>query len=416
MVKSRIVLATTLVLVLLVSAFVSAQTTLEFWGFADNRNQWYQAMAEKFKEIYPDVTINIRSFPYEEMHNRLLTSLVARIGAPDIADVEISRMGQFVKGTELGFVPLSRYLGDDINDLYTGAATAPWSWQGEVYGIGNELNTVLMYYRWDLYEKVGLDHPGTTWEEFIENGKKLDSIGVKTLAIDDQGWAYWWIIASAGGGFFDADGNIAADNEMGRKALELLHSMLHEHEIAMFAPQDAAYYGAMQQDAFAVHFGAPWYQGFMKDNAASLEGKWKMAPLPIFADGSGARTATHGGTGTVITNQSRHPDIAWEFIKFANMTEEGVLAAFDMVNLFPTYTKVWDNPRLYRTDDYFSGQRPAEFISEVAPEIPPLNNSPYWPEATDAFTRLVITPVLQDTQSIDDAFAAFRAEMNRIIR
>ncbi|MFS8573559.1 MAG: extracellular solute-binding protein, partial [Clostridia bacterium] len=300
--------------------------------------------------------------------------------------------------------------------LYTGAATAPWTWQGNIYGIGNELNAVLMFYRWDLYENAGLEHPGTTWEEFIENGKKLAATGVKTLAINDQGWEYWWIIASAGNGFFDSQGAVAADNEFGRKTLQLLYDLLHTHEIAMVAPLDAAYYGAMQADAFAVHLGAPWYQGFMKDNAASLAGKWKMMPLPVFADGSGAPTATHGGTGTVITNQSRYPDIAWEFIKFANLTVEGQIAAFNMANLFPTYTPAWTDDRLYRTDDYFSGQRPAEIISQVAPLIPPLNNSPYWPEVTDAFTRLVITPVLQNTTTIDRAMQDFRREVDRIMR
>jgi len=197
---------------------------------------------------------------------------------------------------------------------------------------------------------------------------------------------------------------------------QLLYDMLHTHEIAMFAPLDQAYYGAMQADDFAVHLGAPWYQGFMKDNAASLAGKWKMMPLPTFEDGSGAPTATHGGTGTVITRQSRHPDLAWEFIKFANLTVEGTLAAFDMANLFPTYTPAWTDERLYRTDDYFSGQRPAAIISEVAPKIPPLNNSPYWPEVTDAFTRLVMTPVLQQSTTIDQAFADFRREVDRVVR
>jgi len=405
-----------LLLLLAVSVHTAFAQTLEFWGFADNRNKWYEAMAQEFKKIHPNVTINIRSFPYEEMHNRLLTALVAGIGAPDIADVEISRMGQFVKGGAVGFVPLNDLIGDEINNLYVASATAPWTWQGQIYGIGNELNAVLMFYRWDLYEKAGLANPGSTWEEFIENGKKLAATGVKTLAIDDQGWSYWWIIASAGNGFFDADGNVSADNEFGRRTMQLLYDMLHTYEIAMFAPRDAAYYGAMQQDAFAVHLGAPWYQGFMKDNAASLAGKWMLQPLPLFADGSGAPTATFGGTGTVITRQSKYPQIAWEFIKFANLTVDGQLLAFDMANLFPTYMPAWSDDRLYRTDDYFSGQRPAAIIREVAPKIPPLHNSPYWPEVTDAFTRLVVTPVLQKTATMDQAFAEFRREVDRIMR
>ena len=66
---------------------------LVFWGFATNRNNWYGALAETYKEeVNPDVTIDIQEIAYQEMHDKVLTTLVAGTGAPDMADIEISRL------------------------------------------------------------------------------------------------------------------------------------------------------------------------------------------------------------------------------------------------------------------------------------------------------------------------------------
>ncbi len=85
---------------------------LVFWGFATNRNNWYGALAEKYKEeVNPDVNIDIQEIAYQEMHDKVLTTLVAGTGAPDLADIEISRFGQYVKGERVGFVPLNDSVG-----------------------------------------------------------------------------------------------------------------------------------------------------------------------------------------------------------------------------------------------------------------------------------------------------------------
>ncbi|MGQ9630174.1 MAG: ABC transporter substrate-binding protein [bacterium] len=409
-----------MVLALGLSTF-AAKTTLTFWGFATNRNRWYEAMAAEYQKKNPDVEIKVVSIPYDEMHNKVLTTLVAGTGAPDIADIEISRFGQYVKGKKIGFMELNDPIGKDVDNLYFRSALAPWSWQGKYYGIGNELNACLMFYRWDLLQQAGIATPIKTWEDFATAGKKYTgATGKKFVAVGDQDWAYWWIIASAGGGFFDKDGNVVANNAFGVRVLTMLHDWVYKDGFAILSPggsmYNQTYYGTMQQGEFAMQLGAPWYQGFMKDNAPTVAGKWRLQPLPKFADGSGARSATHGGTGTSIPLQSKNRMKAWDFVKFCNLTVDGVIKAFEMENLYPTYKPAWTDERLFRQDPYFDNQKPGEFIREVAEEMPPLYNSPYWPEVTDAFTRLVLTPVMQDKKPIKEAFDAFTAEVKRVMK
>jgi arabinosaccharide transport system substrate-binding protein len=391
---------------------------LVFWGFADNRNKWYEALTETFKEEMPDVTIAIESFPYAEMHDKIQTALVAGSGAPDIGDIEIGRFGSFVRGDRVGFVDITDLLGADKELLFERSALAPWSWQGKNYGIGNELNACMLYYRHDVMAEQGFETPFATWEDVTNAGKSyLEQTGKAFIAPADNDWAYWWIISSAGGGFFNESGEVAFDSELGKRVLQMLHDWVHVDKIGIIAPggnmYNQTYYGALAAGEFVIQLGAPWYQGFLKDNVQQLEGLWQMQPLPLFADGAGARTATHGGTGSCITEQCEHPDAAWAFLKHCNLTNEGVLRGFEMMNLFPTLSSAWDDPRMQFEDKYFNGQKPGEFIADLGDEMPPLYNSPYWPEVTTAFNNLALNPVMLDEKDVETAMAEAKDEAVR---
>jgi arabinosaccharide transport system substrate-binding protein len=383
---------------------------LIFWGFADNRNKWYEALTVDFKAQMPDVTIKIESLPYAEMHDKVATTLVAGTGAPDIADIEIGRFGSYCRGERVGFVDVTELIGADKENMYLRSALAPWAWQGKNYGIGNELNACLLYYRHDIMSDLGLETPFKTWEDLTAAGKAYnEQTGKALIAPADNDTAYWWIMSSGGGGFFNENGEVVFDNTLSKRVLQQLHDWVYVDKIGILAPggnmYNETYYGAMGAGDFVVQLGAPWYQGFMKDNVQSLEGKWHMQFLPTFSDGEGAPSATHGGTGTCITEQCKNPEAAWAFIKFCNLTSDSVLKGFEMVNLFPTWKPAWSDPRMQFEDKYFDNQKPAEFISVAGDQMPPQNNSPYWPEVTRAFTDLVLNPVMLDQKDVETAMA-----------
>ncbi len=64
-------------------------THLEMWTFVELHGQHYGVMAEEWNKQHPDNTIEITctTYPYGDMHTKLLTSLEAGTGAPDICDV-----------------------------------------------------------------------------------------------------------------------------------------------------------------------------------------------------------------------------------------------------------------------------------------------------------------------------------------
>ena len=223
--------------------------------------------------------------PYSDLWPKLQAAFVAGAGIPDMVDIEISAMGQFVReaGSE-PFAPLNDHIGDQLADLSIPSATKPWTVRGNIYGIGNEVNPVLLYYRHDLFDEMGvdIDAPGT-WEEFVSmlGGGAMDA-GHGLFCIATQSWSDFYVqFHQAGGEFFDADGNVGLNSEL---AVDILSWQKEQLDSGVYVDRGSgdAHWALMNEAAYITVWGAPWYQGFMKQNAPELEGKWKMRYLPVW--------------------------------------------------------------------------------------------------------------------------------------
>ncbi len=375
------------------------EITLSLWGFANNRDEWMQNLVEEiWADMHPNVNVDLSLTPYADLWPKLQAAFVAGAGIPDMVDIEISAMGQFVReaGSE-PYAPLNDHIGEQLEDLSIPSATKPWTVRGNIYGVGNEVNPVLLYYRHDIFDELGMDAEApATWEEFVNTlgGGAMDA-GHGLFPIATQSWADFYVqFHQAGGEFFDAEDNVQLQSQM---AVDILNWQKAQLDSGVYIEQGTgdAQYALMNEAAYITIWGAPWYQGFMKQNAPELEGLWKMRPLPMWGDG-GYATVPRGGTGMGITAASENKEAAWEFIRVCNLTAEGSLLAFRRMNLFPSYKPVWDAEELLRTDDYFSGQKPGEFIAEAASAMAEVNVSPYWTLFVDAVNRLVVQPVMLD--------------------
>ena len=375
------------------------EVTIDLWRFANNRDEWMQNLVEEiWSDVHPNVNVELSLTHYADLWPKLQAAFVAGAGIPDMVDIEISAMGQFVReaGSE-PFAALNDLVGDQLDDLSIPSATKPWTVRGNIYGIGNEVNPVLLYYRHDIFDELGLDidAPGT-WEEFVNmlGGGVMDG-GHGLFAIATQSWADFYVqFHQAGGEFFDADGNVQLNSDL---AVEILSWQKEQLDSGVYVDRGSgdAHYALMNEGAFISVWGAPWYQGFMKQNAPELEGLWKMRYLPVWDENS-YLTVPRGGTGMGITAASENKEEAWEFIRICNLTAEGSLLAFRRMNLFPSYKPVWDREELLRTDDYFSDQKPGEFIAEAAAAMAEVNVDPYWTLFVDAVNRLVVQQVMLD--------------------
>lgn len=395
----------------------SGEGDLEMWAFSQERVTWLESVLADpvWKQSHAKSKVNIRVFPYEEMHDKLAAALVSGKGAPDLADVEISRFSPFIKGERVPFVALNDRIGGELDNVFRPAATDPWTWQDQIYGLCNELNTAVLAYRTDFMEQAGVKTPFATWDDVIAAGKEISTGERKMFAVHAPNFGDWYMMAQfAGGGFFDENGEYAADQPKSVEAMQFLQDLVHKDKIASVAPSLAGddwfppqYRAAFRADRYAAVWGPPWHLSFLLNDVPEQSGKWAVQKVPSGV-GDGNPTANLGGTGMVITSSSKQQDLAFEFIRTANLTKEGALLDFKGRGAYPAYEPAYDEPALQQPNEYFGDAKLAQLYAELAPELPPFYQAPSFTEAQLAMNRLVITPVMRNQKTPEQAFAEHR--------
>jgi arabinosaccharide transport system substrate-binding protein len=393
--------------------------TLEEWNFSSTRVAWQQEALKLYhQKVNPDLNINWVTFPYGEMHEKLLMTSIAGTGGPDIADVEISAFSRFLKEKNPGFVPLNSRLNKvgALNNLYQPSATDPWTWNNQILGLGNELNVTLWTYNWQLLQQYKINLPITTWEQFAEEGKALYSRSKgKTVLMDfnDLGWGYWWMMAlEGGGGFFNAQAKPILDDDANVRTLQYQQDAVYKDKWSIPSPAGNAYNAALQDKSIASILGASWeFAGFTQQALPNTKGWWTVQLMPRWSTG-GTGAATYGGTGVAAMAVGKSPQVAADYVVWEHTTPEAVLFDYKIRQTWPTLKTAWSAPELTAPIPFFNNQQVGKVIEQAAPMIPKWYNSPFWAEVTDASVRLGITPAMHNQMPAQAALQS--AEQNSL--
>ncbi|BEV13446.1 extracellular solute-binding protein [Herbaspirillum sp. DW155] len=159
---------------------------------AVQRNVW-QSTVDEFKKANPDVDVKV-SFIEEEAYKVQLPGWLST-QAPDIIN--------WHNGERMAFYA-SRGLLEDLSEDWkkngwdsTYASTKEASsWQGKQYSAPTVYYSWGMFYRKDLFKKVGIAGEPKTWDEFLDACKKLKAAGIAPIAV---GGRDAWTLA----GWFD---------------------------------------------------------------------------------------------------------------------------------------------------------------------------------------------------------------------
>lgn len=413
------------------AAAPSGDTAVEVtaWAHWEQGLQWLDDSMNNygFADEHPDITLNQVVAPFNEIHDKMLAACASGVGLPDIMRVEQGRAAAFFKGTEICFVDLTDLIGDRMDDLVLGSAVDYWSWQGEIYGIGNEVNACTLAYRKSVFDEIGVETPFETWDDLKEAGQALKEARPEMSIIsfhDLHDGDFQIMLFAAGGLMFDENGDFGGMNDLGKEILDYQRSLLHDLEIASIAPVTGdstwappIYWEAFRQDQIATTIGAPWHNGKLgredKIGTPDQAGQWRLQGLPS-GMGEGIPTATHGGTSVSIPKGAEHPEEAWAIIEFTHLTE-AVLEDAIQRGITPSYKPVLDDPVLNEPYDYYDGQVIGELYMELADQMPRIYQSPWAPEFHTAFQNIVITPVMQENvQDYDSLFDELSVELDRI--
>jgi arabinosaccharide transport system substrate-binding protein len=383
----------------------SSGTKLQFWTFNELHQKYFESMAKAWNTANPNETIELEAttFPYDDMHNKLLVALQSGTGAPDISDIEISKFPNFLKGTPQ-LAELNAVVEPELPNIVRSRVDI-YSKGGKFYGIDYHVGAAVIYYNKEMLDKAGINPDSIkTWNDFYEAGKKVVSATGKpmtTLETTEQ-WSFWQLITQQGSDFTDKDGNVTLDSSKNISTLEYMQKLIKD-KVAVAAPggfhHAEEYYGFMNKGGAASIFMPMWYMGRFTDYMPDLKGKIVIKPMPSWTEG-GNRSVGMGGTGTAVINQSKNKELAMKFLAFSKLSKQANIELWRQLGFDPIRMEVWDSPELKESNkftDYF-GKDIFQVLTALKNELGPVNVTEKMPAVIDEVKRNVMFKSLNDME------------------
>lgn len=333
---------TVLVLVVLTIAFLGAsgktektdgKTTLTFgfWGDTPEANMKME-LAKAYMEKNPNVNIE---FEYTDGGGYLtkMQTWFSSNTAPDVFGVASDVVANFLENPT--FEDLRGYIEkDNLGDI--------WSWQtidsmytsrsGKVIAVPFISKTFVMLYNKSLFDAAGLAYPTDNWtvNDMIAAARVL----TKGEGINKTYGLRWGVRPAEfyrnlyGNPVYDTTTNKinAANNEEFKAAVALFVDTIKEG----LAPNEtggAISTGGFETGRFGMQLSATWDIAPLMQLSDSFE--WDAVMLPVNTQFNQRMLTTFRGNGWSINANSKHKDIAWDFIKFMSAEEAGQKVAQD---------------------------------------------------------------------------------------
>ena len=334
------------------------------------------------------VKVQLQFANWASLQARLQNAILAGTEVPDLAEVLEGALGFFTRGPveDFGLLDLTdRLHADGLDQRLVQSRLSLWSARGRIYALPHDVHPVMLAYRRDLVEALGIDVSKlTTWDKFVEVGRQVsrdlngDGI-IDRYMLDmryDGNWTLQILMFQRGGQVFDQQGEVAFATEDNAQLIRwYLDQTRGPHRIGYECGWGQPVVKAMSDGLVLFQWAPDWRSWVFADEAPGLSGKMALMPLPAWAPG-GRRTSTWGGTGLMIMKQTRHPDLAWELAKYLYFDTADLGKRFFATNILPALKDAWNLPEFDTPFPYYSNQRIGQMYAALAPETPPVYSSP----------------------------------------
>lgn len=322
-----------------------------------SRTAVIQGMIDEYEASHPNIKINLVSPPYEQSDNKL-TLMLNGNQQVDVAEVRDFTVKQFVNNKKL--TDLTPYLEkwDEYDDLLPLTITAAKTVDNTPYFIPHGFFVKGLFIRTDILAKYGYsekDYPKTVDDLFrmsIEiTHKDQNQYGysirgkANTYKVSDP-----LIMANIPNVDPEnlektTDGQFTFATPEARKALEAYVDLFHKA-----VPADGINWGFNEQvNAFIA--GTCPFLVQDPDTLSMFNGQldpsqYTVIPMPVGAD-TGTAYLDYGFSGLGIPTTTKHPEEAWDFIKY-------MLSAENNAKFTKAYGPLPVHKSTYEKDSFFS--------------------------------------------------------------
>ncbi|PKO19953.1 hypothetical protein CVU37_00320 [candidate division BRC1 bacterium HGW-BRC1-1] len=295
----------------------------------------YMAREKLFNREHDDLKLKIYHVPHSTYITKLFASFAGNI-APDVFYSMTGRHRLFIARD--AFLPLNEFIngpdGLDLSDFNQEILHGQLMKGDQIYAIPQALDSLVVFYNKDLFEKAGIPFPSETepmtWDEYRDIAVKLtrdldgdgstDQFGCAPGFEAIQPTYFFYVFHECyGGRAYNEDGTRAQfDRKESTEALEYLHSLIYEYKCAM-SPSVGQQVGAslFPANRLGMFINGPWTAYDYEQTAPDL--RYGVAPIPKRP--GYPRVNMVGGPAVGISRTCKQPEQAWRVVKWLTSAE-----------------------------------------------------------------------------------------------
>ena len=293
------------------------KVTLSYAVWDKNQVPVMEEIAAAFTKDHPNITINVQLTPWADYWTKLRAAVTGG-AAPDVFWMNGPNFQLYADNGVI--MPLSDKIDQAKLDLtvYPKALVDLYTFEGKVYGLPKDFDTVGVWYNKELFDAAGVKYPadGWTWADFKAAAAKLSNPakGVYAVGANLSGQEYYYnTIYQAGGNVISPDGKKSGyDDPATIEGLRFWTDLIKNKQSPdLKTMTDTLPLQLFESGKLAMYWGGSWNVSEFSKNEYTKT-RVDVAPLP-----TGVKQATiiHG-LANVVSAKTKHPAQAWEFVKF----------------------------------------------------------------------------------------------------
>jgi len=322
----------------------------------------------------------------------LRTRILAGTGAPGTSMAQYKNLRQLIATG--GLRDISDWVDEaGIRDQFPEGIWETVSQDGAIYEIPYDIGPATLFYRKDVWDEHGVDDSFETYDELIEEGKKLpDDMSIMGLANNTLMVVWRAMYRQAGGQEFDEEGRIAFDNDLALTAFRQINRLGRSGVVDSTNSWSNPWFEGFKDGSIAGRISGAWFAGTLQSSVSSTSGKWRGMKLPALESG-GNRASQIGGSGLCFPKQVDEAQArrAFDFVVETTTSNEQMANLFTEEGNICAYKGAWDDDAFSAGYDFFGGQPIGELWTEMGDNIPGFTYTLDSPKV-----NTLLNPILQD--------------------
>ena len=374
------------------------------FAMGSNDTDKLQPVIEKWNAENPDQEVTLHELPAEQDGQRdtLTQSLQTESGEYDVFALDVTDTAYFAANGWLQ--PIDGDTEVDTSGLIEAAVDSA-TYNGTLYGVPQNTNAQLLYYRTDLQPEAPAN-----WGALVESCGAAAEATVDCLILQLKQYegltvAATQFINSWGGEVVGDDGQTPElDSEEARAGLTALVDAYKSDAVAKksdaFTEEETAQAFLGGQTMYAYNW--PYmYDSGQSDPTSEVQGKFDVAPI---VGPEGAGKSTLGGYNNAINVYSENKATAAAFLEF--VISEDVQMGFAKESFPPVLSSIYDDEALQQEFPYMGALKAALENAEPRPV------TPFYPDVTKAIQDNTFA-ALKDQKSVEQALADMSDAINQ---